>query len=185
VTCHYKECHLKPQTPTQHWSAIRATRRLLVTLTWLHWGKEATHSHKPNSRPLHLLISSNERLTPVDCYYWFRMWLNSIRIYVSVTADHGGRAVWGMNCLRSLERLDRVFESHSKHGCLCVRLFCVFVVVCSSSALATGGHSSNDSYRLCKKGLRNWRRGQGPTNGCRIIDEWIKNVPLIWSSHIP
>jgi hypothetical protein len=44
--------------------------------------------------------------------------------------DHGGRAVQGMNCLRSLERWDRGFESHSRHGCLCMRLFCVFVVLC-------------------------------------------------------
>jgi hypothetical protein len=32
----------------------------------------------------------------------------------SVTADHSGRAVQGMNSLRSLERWDRGFESHYK-----------------------------------------------------------------------
>jgi hypothetical protein len=50
--------------------------------------------------------------------------------------SYGGRAVWGMNCLRSLERWDCGFESHSRHGCLCVRLFCV--VLCVGTGLATG-----------------------------------------------
>jgi hypothetical protein len=37
-----------------------------------------------------------------------------------MTADHTDRAVSGMNCLRSLERLDRRFESHSIYRFLCV-----------------------------------------------------------------
>jgi ABC-type Fe3+-siderophore transport system permease subunit len=41
-----------------------------------------------------------------------------------------------MNCLLSLERRDRGFESHSRHGCLCVRLFCICVVLCVGSGLA-------------------------------------------------
>jgi hypothetical protein len=57
------------------------------------------------------------------------------------TAYHNGRAVYGVNCLRLLERWDRGFESYSRHGCLyCVRLFSV--VLCVGSGLATG------SYRL-------------------------------------
>jgi hypothetical protein len=44
-----------------------------------------------------------------------------------------------MNCLRLLEHWDRGFESHSRHGCMhCVRLFCVCVVLCAGSGLATG-----------------------------------------------
>jgi hypothetical protein len=34
-----------------------------------------------------------------------------------------------------LERWDNEFKSHSRYGCLCVRLFCV--VVCVGSGLAT------------------------------------------------
>jgi hypothetical protein len=49
-------------------------------------------------------------------------------------ADHSGRAVQGMNCLRSLERWDRGFESHSRHGCL--HLFRVCVVLCVDSGPA-------------------------------------------------
>jgi hypothetical protein len=56
----------------------------------------------------------------------------------SVFADHSGRAVQDMNCLSSLERWDRGFESHSSCGCPCMRLFCVYVVLCVGSGLATG-----------------------------------------------
>jgi hypothetical protein len=52
-------------------------------------------------------------------------------------ADHSGRAVWGMNCLLSLKRRDRGFESHSRHGYLCVYI-CVYVVLCIGRDLATG-----------------------------------------------
>jgi hypothetical protein len=53
-------------------------------------------------------------------------------------ADHSGRAVYGTNCLLSLERWYRGLEFHSGNGCLCVRLFCVCVVLCVPSGLATG-----------------------------------------------
>jgi hypothetical protein len=44
-------------------------------------------------------------------------------------AGHSGRAVWGMNCLRSLGRWDRGFESHLRHGCLvCVCVYSVLVL---------------------------------------------------------
>jgi hypothetical protein len=33
---------------------------------------------------------------------------------------------------------DREFKSHSRHGCLCVLLFCIYVVLCLGSDLATG-----------------------------------------------
>jgi hypothetical protein len=41
-----------------------------------------------------------------------------------------------MSCLRLLEHWELGFESHSRHGCL--RSFCVCVVVCVGSGLATG-----------------------------------------------
>jgi hypothetical protein len=42
------------------------------------------------------------------------------------TGDHNGRAVQGMNFLRSLERWDRGFESHSRRRCLFVFILCLF-----------------------------------------------------------
>jgi hypothetical protein len=43
-----------------------------------------------------------------------------------------------MNCLRPLEHWDRGFESYSRHGYLCVCLFCVCAVLCLGRGLATG-----------------------------------------------
>jgi hypothetical protein len=62
-----------------------------------------------------------------------------------------GRAVSGMNCFRSLESWDRRFESHSRHGCLCVHLFCVCAVLCVGSGLATCWSLVQPSYLLWKK----------------------------------
>jgi hypothetical protein len=53
-------------------------------------------------------------------------------------AAHSDRAVKGLDCLCSFERRDHGFEFHSRHACLCVRLFCVCVVLCVGSGLATG-----------------------------------------------
>jgi hypothetical protein len=63
--------------------------------------------------------------------------------------DHSGH----MNSLRSLERWDRRFESHSRHAWLClyVRLFCVCVVLCVGSGLVTGYHST-----ICVKNKRGY-----------------------------
>jgi hypothetical protein len=55
---------------------------------------------------------------------------------------------------------------------------CVYSVVVLSrmqvAALRRADHSCKESYRLYKQRLRNWRRVQGPTKGCRAIDKWLK-----------
>jgi hypothetical protein len=49
---------------------------------------------------------------------------------------HGGRAVQGLNCLCPLKHWDR--DSNSTRGIdICFRLFCVCVVLCVGSGLAT------------------------------------------------
>jgi hypothetical protein len=54
-------------------------------------------------------------------------------------ADHSGRALYGMNCLHSLDHWGRGFESHSRHECLYfVPLFCVCVVLCVGRGFSTG-----------------------------------------------
>jgi hypothetical protein len=67
-----------------------------------------------------------------DVFIKFFIW------YLGKHAEHSGRAVWSMNCVRWLERWDRGFESHSRHGCLCLRLICVCVVLYVGSDLAAG-----------------------------------------------
>jgi hypothetical protein len=56
-------------------------------------------------------------------------WRNgSLHFNLPVTctiADHSGRAVWVIKCLRSLEHCDRGFESHLKHGCLFAFILCL------------------------------------------------------------
>jgi hypothetical protein len=60
-----------------------------------------------------------------------------------------------------------------RHGyCLCVYSVCMLSRV-RVAALRRADHSSKQSYRLCKKDYGNWRRGQGPTKGCRATDEWM------------
>jgi hypothetical protein len=108
--------------------------------------------------------------------HWSLSWARSIPSYLSKTersnqgliwgtipscADHSSRAVWGMNCVRSLEGWDRGFESHSRHGCLYrVCLFCVCVVLCVGSGLATGWSPVQGVlptvYRIKK--LKKWPR---------------------------
>jgi hypothetical protein len=51
-------------------------------------------------------------------------------------ADHRGRAVWGVKCLRLLKHWTRGFESHWRHECL--PAFIVFVLSCVSRGLAMG-----------------------------------------------
>jgi hypothetical protein len=60
-----------------------------------------------------------------------------------------------MNCLRSLERWNRGFESDSRHGCL----YCV-----QAASLRRDDPQSKKSYWLCMR-LRNRKSGQGPTKG--------------------
>jgi hypothetical protein len=71
-----------------------------------------------------------------------------------------------MNCLRSLGRRDRVFESRLGRGCLlCVHLFCVCVVLCVGRGLATG-RSPAQSYRLSKDQETEVKRG---FHGCPML----------------
>jgi hypothetical protein len=57
-------------------------------------------------------------------------------------ADHGGNAVYGRNCIRSLERWDRGFEP----------VYSVFVLSCGVFAvLRRTEQSFKEFYRQCKK----------------------------------
>jgi hypothetical protein len=85
------------------------------------------------------------------------------------SADHSGRAVKGMNCLRSLKPWDCGFESHLRHRCLYVRLFCV------GSGLATDWSLIQRVVPSVKKRLRNWRRGRAQQRAAELLlNEWNK-----------
>jgi hypothetical protein len=70
------------------------------------------------------------------------------------------------------KRWDRRFESHSRHGCLCAFILCLCCPVCRQRP-CDGLITRPKSPAVCVIRLRNWRRGQGPTNVCRAIDEWL------------
>jgi hypothetical protein len=82
-------------------------------------------------------------------------------------ADHSSRAVQDMKCPRSLELWYRGFEFHSRHGCLCAFILCLFSCV-EVAALRRADPQSKEFYRLCI-GSRNLKSGQGPTKTCRAI----------------
>jgi hypothetical protein len=90
-----------------------------------------------------------------------------------INAVHSGRAVYGMNCLRSLKHRDRSFESHSRYGYL--RVF-----ILQLAALRRADPPSKEPYRLYIR-LRNWKRGQGPTKDCKATDEWINMINEWWT----
>jgi hypothetical protein len=71
-----------------------------------------------------------------------------------------------MNYLHSLERWDRGFKSHYRHGCLCAFVLCSCCSACGQRPL--GGPIPGQGV-LCKR-LRNWGGGRGTANGCRAID---------------
>jgi hypothetical protein len=59
--------------------------------------------------------------------------------------------VEGMNCLHLLDWWDRGFKSYSRNGCVYVRLFCVCVVLCIGSGLATSLLLIQGVFCLCNK----------------------------------
>jgi hypothetical protein len=84
-----------------------------------------------------------------------------------------------MNCLYPLKHWGWGFQSHSRHGSLC--LFCV-VVMCVGNGLATGWSPFKESYRLKPKKVRYWKKnGQGPTKDCRAI---IICTPISRNCHV-
>jgi hypothetical protein len=113
----------------------------------------------------------------VASFVWGSMALrqthNSTQRFIVVTKWWSNTvAALKQEVLYALERWDREFESHWRHKCLCVRLFCVYAVLCVSSGLATGWSLVQGVLPSMQKRLRNCRRGQGPTKGCEVIDEW-------------
>jgi hypothetical protein len=99
-------------------------------------------------------------------------------IQIANKADQSGRSVWGMNCLRSLEHYDRRFESHSRHGCLCVCVYSVFVLSCVSvTVLQRADHSSKESYRLCTKDCGSEKEAKVQQRAAEpLMKEWMNEV---------
>jgi hypothetical protein len=74
--------------------------------------------------------------------------------FITTVVRTSSRSQWP----RSLEHWGRGLESHSRNGCLCVRLFCVCVVLCVRSCLATG-RSPVQGVLPSVYRLWNWKSG--------------------------
>jgi hypothetical protein len=62
---------------------------------------------------------------------------------------------------------------------VCVRLFCVCVVLCVSSCLVTGWSPVEGVLRTVYR-LGNWKSRQGPTKGRKAIEEEEDYTFCIW-----
>jgi hypothetical protein len=70
-----------------------------------------------------------------------------------------------MNCLRLLKHWGHGFESHSRHGCLSVCVYIVFVLSYVGSGLAMRADlPSKESYGLCKK-IKKLKKQPRPNKG--------------------
>jgi hypothetical protein len=79
-----------------------------------------------------------------------------------------------------LERWNRRFESHSRHGCLySVRLICV-CVQCVGRGLVTGWSLVQGVLPTVYR-IKKLKNRQGPTKGCRAIDTCFLDLPTWWS----
>jgi hypothetical protein len=96
-------------------------------------GRRVRQERKDNAQSASLAVAWLYSSPPNCCVE-----INTSIISIRPITDDSGRAVYGINCFRSFGRWGRGFESHSKHGCLCLRSFCDCVVLCASSILTTG-----------------------------------------------
>jgi hypothetical protein len=70
------------------------------------------------------------KLTGLNAKSGLNILWDKFLLVMKIAADNSGFEVWGMDCLRSLETWDRGFESHSRHGCLCAFIQCLYCSVC-------------------------------------------------------
>jgi hypothetical protein len=93
------------------------------------------------------------------------------------TEEHCSRSQWSRG-LRHEPVFGRwntgiVGSYHALGLDVCVCLFCVCIVLCVGSGLATGWSPNQGVLPSVKIKYAKRRRSQGSTKGCRAIDEWI------------
>jgi hypothetical protein len=61
---------------------------------------------------------------------------------------------------------------------VCVRLFCICVVLCTGSGPVTGWSPVQESYRLCKR-IKKLKKRPSPRKGCRAINRWMEQNKVV------
>jgi hypothetical protein len=101
--------------------------------------------------------------------------------------------VWGMNCLRSLGRCDREFESHLGHGCLeCICVYSVCVALYLGRSLATDQslvqtvlpivYRSKKNENLDTVGVRYKRNGYKKISRGETLQTVLGSLFRVWST---
>jgi hypothetical protein len=127
-------------------------------LMWTLWWSSGFHKMLGSSRVAAQLEASQEGLSSMS--EW-EVWLNrpitvAARSKSWTILARSNTGFVGSNPIRGMD--------------VYVRLFCVCVVLCVGSGLATvWSPPAKESYRLCKR-WRNSKSGQGPTEGCTAIE---------------
>jgi hypothetical protein len=95
-------------------------------------------------------VTREERCIPMKHTYFPKEFCNILHTYSLI-----GRLWWPRGLRHELSSLveswNHGFESYSRHGLLCVRLFCVCVVLFVVAVLRRAFRSSKESHCLCKK----------------------------------
>jgi hypothetical protein len=142
----------------------------VVTLTYQHASKcpWLTYGFRPVSESK--LNSSSVTQTPMRSLirpYASEVWGSFVLITHLLFRSHWPRGL-RHELFYSLGRWDRGYESHSRHGYLCVRILCVCYVLYVGRRLATGWSCFQEVVLTLYRKLKS---GQGPRKGCRAMFE--------------
>jgi hypothetical protein len=77
-------------------------------------------------------------------------------------------------------RSDAGIESHSMHGCLCVRLFRDCVALCVGSGFATGWSLVQGVLLSVQNDYETEEEARQQTTDCTAIDEWMNEWMNEW-----
>jgi hypothetical protein len=125
-------------------------------------------STQPEDSPFPHLLHKKAAVEPYPHVRLIQHTLRKSDQVICCNADHSGARskAWTVFARSNAG----VVGSNPTQGiCVCVRLFCVCVVLCVCSGLATAWSSVQGVLPIVN-GLRNWKSAQGPTKSCRAIN---------------
>jgi hypothetical protein len=162
---HSEPFHFKHTTPSSHSDRFSSVSvNILTFLSLITPSSPSDLVVKETDLPIKLTIDRYKGLYKINLKSGSHRSVRCISFNIKNVSDHSGRAVWGTNCLRSLEHWDRGFQSHSRHGCMCAFILCSCCPACRYRPCDGLIPPSKESYRLCID-----QKSQGLTERCRAI----------------